>query len=892
MSLLTVGDKRLGAILLDAGLLTDEELQLALERHREVGGSLAEVLVEMGLLSERRIAQAIEDHFGIPLVNLAEVEIPPKVLALIPAEKAKELQAIPFALDQEAGVVRVAFVNPLDPLILEEVEELTGLVVEPYQTTPSAFRYALARLYPELGLPLPPPPRETSPEEIRLGELLVQKGLLSRDALEEALVEQERTGDLLGQVLLRKGVSEEALYRALAEQHGLEFLPQVDLEPNPEALALFLRPEALKHGAIPLAFEGERVVVLLSDPRHKGKVEAQLGRPARFYLVPPQVWERIFHRVYPEGPRLGEILVQEGKLQTKDLKDALAVQKSLGKAKPLGEVLVELGLVRPEDVEEALKRQRQGGGRLEDTLVQSGKLRPEDLARALAQQLGYPYIRPEESPPDPSLLALLNLPENLVRRYTLFPHHLEEGRLVVLMKDPRNVMALDDLRAVLRRKGFNYEVSPAVSPEAAIVKLIERFYGQEEFSELAREFTKGKREEEEEAILPSMDESAAQRFVRQLIREAYLQDASDIHIEPRMQDILVRIRVDGVLRQHGSPLPKGALGAIVNVIKIRSGMDVAEKRLPQDGRLPFRDGAIDLDLRVSTLPTVYGEKVVMRLLKKATDIPEIEGLGFAPDVFERFKEVIEKPYGIFLITGPTGSGKSFTTFSILKRIATPDKNTQTIEDPVEYEIPGINQTQVNPQAGLTFARALRAFLRQDPDIIMVGEIRDSETAKIATEAALTGHLVIATLHTNDAAQAITRLDEMGVELFNISAALIGVLSQRLVRRICEHCKTEVQPDPLVLKRLGLREEEIQGAKLYKGLGCERCGGTGYKGRYAIHELLVVDDDIRHAIVAGKSATEIKELARSKGMKTLREDGVYKALQGITTLEEVLARTVE
>jgi type II secretory ATPase GspE/PulE/Tfp pilus assembly ATPase PilB-like protein len=424
----------------------------------------------------------------------------------------------------------------------------------------------------------------------------------------------------------------------------------------------------------------------------------------------------------------------------------------------------------------------------------------------------------------------------------------------------------------------------------SITKLIERFYGKEELGELAKELSKGYQQEEEAAI-GELDESAAQKFVKQVIREAYLQDASDIHVEPRPTDVLVRLRVDGTLRQY-TTLPKGALGPVISVIKIMGGLNIAEKRLPQDGRVRYREGTIDLDLRLSTLPTVYGEKAVMRLLKKAADIPEIEGLGFAPGVFERFQEVISKPYGIFLITGPTGSGKSFTTFSILKRIATPDKNTQTIEDPVEYEIPGINQTQVNPQAGLTFARALRAFLRQDPDIIMVGEIRDSETAKIATEAALTGHLVIATLHTNDAAQAITRLDEMGVELFNISAALIGVLSQRLVRRICDHCKVEVKPDPEVLRRIGLSEKEIQGAKLYKGMGCERCGGTGYKGRYAIHELLVVDDEIRHAIVAGKSATEIKEMARQKGMKTLREDGIYKALLGITTLEEVLARTIE
>lgn len=890
MSVLTIGDKRLGAILLDAGLLTDEELQLALEKHREVGGSLAEVIVDSGLLSERRIAQAIEDHFGIPLVELHTLEIPPKVKALLPAEKAKELQAIPFALDEEAGVVRVAFVNPLDTLALEEVEDLTGMVVEPYQATKSAFLYALAKSYPELGLPLPPPPSGPSREELKVGELLVQKGLLDRNTLEEALVEQEKTGDLLGRILVRKGLPEEVLYRVLAEQKGMEFLPSTQgLSPDPAAANLLLRSDALRYSAVPVRFKNGEVEVVLADPRHKEAVGELLGQPARFLLTPPKEWESLFHRTYPEKSRLGEVLVQEGRLSREDLREALEVQRRLPKAKPLGEILVELGLVRPEDVEEALKKQRQGGGRLEDTLVASGKLKPEALAQAVAAQLGYPYISPEENPPDPG--AALLIPEDLARRYGVFPHHLEGKTLVLLMKDPRNILALDDVRLALRRKGLAYEVVPAVTTEAAITKLIERFYGKEELGELAKELAKGYQEEEEASALSELDESAAQKFVKQVIREAYLQDASDIHIEPRQSDVLVRLRIDGTLRQY-TTLPKGALNSVISVVKIMGGLNIAERRLPQDGRVRYREGSIDVDLRLSTLPTVYGEKAVMRLLKKAADIPEIEGLGFAPGVFERFQEVISKPYGIFLITGPTGSGKSFTTFSILKRIATPDKNTQTIEDPVEYEIPGINQTQVNPQAGLTFARALRAFLRQDPDIIMVGEIRDSETAKIATEAALTGHLVIATLHTNDAAQAITRLDEMGVELFNISAALIGVLSQRLVRRICDRCKVEVKPDPEVLRRLGLSQEEIRGAKLFKGMGCERCGGTGYKGRYAIHELLVVDDEIRHAIVAGKSATEIKEIARRKGMKTLREDGIYKALQGITTLEEVLARTIE
>jgi type IV pilus assembly protein PilB len=282
----------------------------------------------------------------------------------------------------------------------------------------------------------------------------------------------------------------------------------------------------------------------------------------------------------------------------------------------------------------------------------------------------------------------------------------------------------------------------------------------------------------------------------------------------------------------------------------------------------------------------------MRLLKKAASIPEIEQLGFAEYNFQRFEDLIKKPYGMFLITGPTGSGKSFTTFSILKRIAVPEVNVTTIEDPVEYEVPGINQTQVNIKAGLDFARALRSFLRQDPDIIMVGEIRDTETAKIAVEAALTGHLLIATLHTNDASGAVTRLSEMGIEPFNVSASLLGVLAQRLVRKVCKDCKVEHTPDPDVLRRIGLSDSQIKGKKLYRGVGCDKCGGSGYDGRYAIHELLVVDEELEMAIVKDKSAGEIKEIAVANGMKTLREDGINKALQGITTLEEVLARTTE
>ena len=395
--------------------------------------------------------------------------------------------------------------------------------------------------------------------------------------------------------------------------------------------------------------------------------------------------------------------------------------------------------------------------------------------------------------------------------------------------------------------------------------------------------------EEEQVDTSSIDDNALVKIVNNIIRESVINDISDIHIEPGPDRVLIRVRKDGSLREYMT-MPKAAASAMAARIKIMGGLNIAERRLPQDGRVRFKDKNVEVDLRLSTLPTVYGEKSVMRILKKASSIPEIEELGFAEYNFQSFSDVIKKPYGMFLITGPTGSGKSFTTFSILKRIAQPEVNVSTVEDPVEYEIPGINQTQVNVKAGLDFARALRAFLRQDPDVIMVGEIRDTETAKIAVEAALTGHLLIATLHTNDAPSVISRLTEMGVEPFNVSASLIGILAQRLVRKVCNNCKVEYTPEPDVLRRIGLVEEQIRGQMLYRGVGCEKCSGSGYNGRYAIHEFLAVDDAIESAIAKDSSANILKDIAVEQGMKTLRDDGIHKAFQGITTLEEVLART--
>jgi type IV pilus assembly protein PilB len=886
VAVLSIGDKRLGAVLLERGYVSDDSLQQAIGRHSEVGGRLGDVLVNIGVISEQRIARAIEESIGIPLVMLPRVDVMPEALAKINADTAYEVGALPFALDGTR--LRVAFEDPLDALAIEEVEDVSGCVVEPYQALHKELQWALATYYPELGLE---PPHDFQVDTAgRLGALTVEKGLMTPEQLAEATAEQQKTGGLLGRIFVKRGyITEEQLGRLLAEQMGLEYVESLSSEPFDEALAAhLLRLDAVQFNAVPYKMNGATLIIAMSDPRRMADIESIVTVPVSFVASSDQAVQARIDRIYADDKgRLGETLLMNKKLKREQLRRALEEQAKLGKVKPLGEILVDLGYVMQTDVEEALNKQRSGGGRLEDTLVQSGKISPEMLAKSLAMQLGYEFLDAGSVQVDPFAVSLV--PEATVRRYNAMPIRIEGNTLVVAMKDPRHVFALDDIRLITGK-----EIQPAVATDESLAHLISRFYRDgTDMDELARavmeEVGGGRTEVQEDTS--AIDDNALVKVVNNIIREALLNDMSDIHIEPRPDRVVVRVRKDGSLREYMT-MPKGTASAMAARIKIMGGLNIAERRLPQDGRVRFKDKNAELDLRLSTLPTVYGEKIVMRLLKKASSIPEIEQLGFAPYNFQRFADVIQKPYGMFLITGPTGSGKSFTTFSILKRVATPDVNVSTVEDPVEYEIPGINQTQVNVKAGLDFARALRAFLRQDPDIIMVGEIRDHETAKISVEAALTGHLLIATLHTNDASGAVVRLTEMGIEPFNVSASLIGVLAQRLVRKVCKDCRVEYTPDESVMRRLDMDMSEISGRTLFRGVGCEKCGGSGYNGRYGIHELLVVDDTLEGAIVREASALEIRNISMANGMKTLRQDGVHKAFQGITTLEEVLARTAE
>jgi len=491
---------------------------------------------------------------------------------------------------------------------------------------------------------------------------------------------------------------------------------------------------------------------------------------------------------------------------------------------------------------------------------------------------------------DEKLLA--SLPKELMEKLRFIPWRIEGDKVAIITPDPKNFLVLDTVQVALRRRVIAYEIDP-VGFDLLFTRLF-RGRGKEGFQGLQNieEVKLGEDEEGQDEEGERADEGEARQYVTRLLKEALYNDASDIHLIPERSRVRVQFRQDGVLRDYDA-FNRMDYPSILSVIKLMSGMNISEKRLPQDGRLRYRVGGTRVDLRVSTVPTVYGERVVMRLLKRAEDIPEVEGLGFLPDTLEKFKRLIAQPYGLILITGPTGSGKSFTNFSALKRIKSPEKNILTVEDPVEYEIPGISQVQVKPQIGLTFATVLRSFLRQDPDVIMVGEIRDEETARIAIEAALTGHLVLATLHTNDAPQAILRLEEMGLERYNVAAALIGVLAQRLVRKLCPKCKTPSPGDKVALYK-GLMEEaglEPEGT-FYEAVGCEACGGTGFKGRMPIHELLVMDDRLHEVLSQKSGAAEIRDAAFRAGMRTLRQDGLLKAAQGLTTVQEVLSRTLQ
>lgn len=559
----------------------------------------------------------------------------------------------------------------------------------------------------------------------------------------------------------------------------------------------------------------------------------------------------------------------------------------------LGQMLVAANLITEDQLKKALAAQQKDGGRLGSNLVKLGFIDEERLIYFLSKQYGIPSVNLQDLDIDSSLCKLI--PGDVIQKYQIMPINRTGATITIAMVDPSNVFALDDVKFMT-----GYNVEPVVASETAIKAAISKYYDSADaiqdvmatLNEVDANLDLIQEEEEDVnlgELKAAVEDAPVVKLVNLILTDAIAKGASDIHIEPYEKDFRVRYRIDGVLYETMRP-PMKLKAALTSRIKIMSELDISERRLPQDGRIKLKLKNKEVDLRVSTLPTLFGEKIVMRILDKGNLQLDLAKLGFEEKAGKDFFKAISSPYGMCLVTGPTGSGKSTTLYSALSNVNKIDVNIMTAEDPVEYNLSGINQVQMKDEIGLNFAATLRSFLRQDPDVIMVGEIRDYETAEIAVKAALTGHLVLSTLHTNDAPSTINRLLNMGIEPFLVASSCLLILAQRLARKVCANCKEPERIPPQALVDIGFTEEEAAGLVCYKGKGCDVCGGTGYKGRVALYEVMPISERIKELILEGASATEIKKAMVLDGCKTLRMSGLTKIKDGVTSIEEVLRVT--
>jgi type IV pilus assembly protein PilB len=558
----------------------------------------------------------------------------------------------------------------------------------------------------------------------------------------------------------------------------------------------------------------------------------------------------------------------------------------------LGDLLVREGLITREQLQQALQEQRNSGMRLGYTLVKLGLVEETEITKMLARQYRMPAVDLARFEVDQRIVKLV--PGEVAIKHTVLPLKREGRTLTVAMADPTNMTVVDDLKFITR-----YDIFPVIAGEYTLRTAIERYYEQTDaqLQTLLKDIEEGvdleviEEREDEDQPTQVADDAPVVKLINGILSDAVKRGASDIHIEPFEKEIRVRYRIDGALLEVMKP-PIKLRAALTSRVKIMSNLNIAERRVPQDGRIKLKMGRRVIDFRVSTLPVIFGEKIVLRILDKGNLTLDLTKFGFEPQAEKDLMRAILNPYGMVLVTGPTGSGKTTTLYSALSRINTIEVNIMTAEDPVEYNIHGINQVLVRTEIGMSFAAALRAFLRQDPNIVMVGEIRDIETGSIAIKAALTGHLVLSTLHTNDAPSTVTRMIDMGIEPFNVASAVNLIVAQRLVRRICADCKAECKYSEEELAAMGLSLEEATGITFYRGEGCDTCGGTGYKGRQGLYEVMAMSPEIRRMILRGASTAELTEQAVQEGMLTLRVDGLMKVKRGITTMEEIVKETAE
>ena len=697
------------------------------------------------------------------------------------------------------------------------------------------------------------------------------------------------------------------VYISLAEMHAARqrweraaaaYVKAADLEPTEVAVLGALRDAYIKLGQVRQAAQVQARLdaVVHAGPNGNGAgAVTELPPEATAHVPPPSAPHRpALAAAAPAAPAAPLPATAPSRPSpTPDgpapAGDGLRRRTARERSRPLGQILLDEGIVTREQLDRAIQMQQRSGGHLGRILIDLGVVSEQQMARALAIQWGMSFIDLNQASVEPEAVKVI--PQHLALRHKVLGVEKSPRRLKLAIADPLNVVALDDVRLVT-----GLDIEAVIAPEEEIAAAIGRHYASDIdlMDEAARsaagvELEVGDDRTDEVSLdrLRSMvEEAPVVRLVSLMINQAIGDGASDIHIEPHKRHVQVRYRVDGILRDVMNA-PKAVQAGLISRVKIMANLDIAERRVPQDGRIHVTADSREYDLRVSTLPTVFGEKAVMRILDQSSTRLGLNKLGFSPITLDLWHQMVSKPYGMILVCGPTGSGKTTTLYSTLHRLNTTDKNILTVEDPVEYQLPRVNQVHVNPKAGVTFASALRSFLRQDPDIIMVGEIRDRETAEIAIQASLTGHLVLSTIHTNDAPSAATRLVDMGIEPFLISSSIIGVLAQRLVRTVCRNCIESYHPPIEALHRLGVAPKEGEDVVFYRGRGCERCKGSGYRGRMALFELMPMNDTARDLVLRGASSTVIRTQAIQDGMRTLRDDGVLKVLEGATTVDELL-----
>ncbi len=939
--------RRIGEILVDQGKVTEEQVNEALEIQKTDSRSLGKIMVAKGFITNDDLAVALAMRLDVEFVDLAESSVDQEMLELFDEVVLQQHNAVPLKI--EHGRLLVAMSSPNDLFARSDLTISAGYPVTPVIASHDSIQLLHERVFgsatkttePEVGEPEPlsakAMPRPSNGASSRrsartnrgtgqkIGQLLLTEGQITREQLDEALAIQKSDSQRwIGEVIASLGFATmltiaESLGRRLKVDHVV--LSELkDGEFDSSTLELFDEQILRKHSVLPLRVEEGRLILAMADPNDLFALEDLriiAKMPIRPVVAVEDDLEGALSHLFgdeetttsgitttdtpPDQPvtqepadigssdstngRSEQLLPREPGSRLEKIPKSRKIGVGGGK---IGDILVDQGKISEVQLEEALLTQQTDSRQLGEILILLGFINKNDLARALAVRLRLEYIDLTESDVDRAVANLIE--QKVLRKHGVIPLRMENGRLLVAMSDPTNIYALEDLMMI-----SGSPVTPIVALESQIQRVQNKIYamGEEvtEFLEEAGRESIGDSFDEIDLGNVNPDEAPIIRLVGSILQQAVGEGASDIHIEPRARELTVRMRVDGVLREVMSIPPKLQNGVIAR-LKIVANLDIAEKRIPQDGRFSVKLGGQKIDLRVAALPTVFGEKIVLRLLDTSNAEIALTALGFPVKVYEKYEEIFRRPYGAILVTGPTGSGKSTTLYATLNELNSPEKNIITVEDPVEFRMQGVNQIQTNPKAGLTFASALKSILRADPDIVMIGEIRDFETAKIAVEAALTGHLVLATLHTNDAPGALSRLTDMGVEPFLTSSAVDCVVAQRLARRLCEACKEPTEIDDSVLDDVSFPRGLVEGSVMnfHKAVGCNRCGGSGYRGRVGVYELMVVGDEIKDMILRRESTNVIGHSAEQAGMVRLRDDGLLKVAEGLTTIEEVF-RTI-